>query len=82
MGDVGHINPNGIYTYDQLEKILGISKRTLSYFVEKKELIPIVFGNKYRFLGSEVLRFLQEKMKEGKDVEKDTDKAIVPQVAI
>jgi hypothetical protein len=61
------INSNAVYTYQHLEEILGITKRTLSSFVETKELKPIVFGNKYRFLGSEVLRFLEARMQNSLD---------------
>lgn len=52
---------NSVYTYADLQRIIGITKRTLSEYVDKKELRPIVFGNKYRFLGSEILRFLKAK---------------------
>ncbi len=62
MESSNQINSNAIYTYKQLEKILGVTKRTLSSYVESRKLKPIVFGNKYRFLGSEVLRFLEEMM--------------------
>jgi excisionase family DNA binding protein len=61
------INLNGVYTYEELEKILGITQRTLSYFVEKGDLKVIKFGNKYRFLGDEVLKFLRSKMEDGSE---------------
>ena len=62
MKEIHIINENSIYTYADLEEILGLTKRTLSSFVESRELRPIIFGNKYRFLGSEVLRFLEARM--------------------
>jgi predicted site-specific integrase-resolvase len=55
------LQENAVYTYKDLEEIVGVSKRTLSGFVESKKLKPIIFGNKYRFLGSEIIRFLREK---------------------
>lgn len=62
MDTKDHIEPNAVYTYSDLERILDVSKRTLSFYVDKKEIHPIVFGNKYRFLGKEILRFLEQRM--------------------
>ncbi len=67
MSSGRQINPNEIYTYDQLKEIFLITKRTLSSFVENGELRPVVFGNKYRFLGSEVLRFVNNKIEQDKN---------------
>jgi DNA-binding transcriptional MerR regulator len=64
MIDKQQIKPDAIYTYSELEKILEISRRTLAFYVEKQEIKPIIFGNKYRFLGSEILRFIKIRMGE------------------
>jgi predicted site-specific integrase-resolvase len=51
------IEENSVYNYKDLEDIFKIKIRTLSKYIKSGVLKPTKFGNKYRFLGSELLRF-------------------------
>ncbi len=53
------IEENSVYTYEQVQEILGVKKTTLSKLIKETDLKPIVLGKSYRFLGSELLGFLK-----------------------
>lgn len=53
------IEPNAIYTLQDVAKILGLSERTLGKLCEDAKIHRIRFGNKSRFLGEGLLQDLR-----------------------
>jgi len=58
------IEENSVYTFKEVEKILKITRRTLSKYIEDGRIRNMVFGNKYRFLGKDLLEDLKSLTKE------------------
>lgn len=57
------IEGTAVYTYEQLQYILGVKKTTLSKLIKEDNLKPIVLGKSYRFLGETILDFLRAQIK-------------------
>jgi excisionase family DNA binding protein len=62
-GGILEINPTSIYTYEQVQEILGV-KKTVMVRLIKEGLKPVRLGKSYRFWGEELLRFLRSKQAE------------------
>lgn len=54
------IEEKAIYTYQEVQKLLGVKKTTLGKLI-KKGLRVIQLGKSYRFLGEDLLEFLRKK---------------------
>ena len=55
------IRENAVYNYRQAQKFLGVGERTISKLIARGEISVRTVGTKYRFLGSEILRYLKSK---------------------
>ena len=53
------IEPNALYTLEEVAKILGLGERTLGKLCEDGKIHRIRFGNKNRFLGEGLLQDLR-----------------------
>ena len=49
------------YTNKEVQRWLMVGKNTITKLARGKQLIPKRVGNRYVFLGSELLRFLRSK---------------------
>ena len=55
------IEPNRVYTFDEVLKVLKLSPVTLRKLVRNGDVPASKLGKQYRFLGSELLRTLENK---------------------
>jgi excisionase family DNA binding protein len=55
------IEPNRVYTFDDVLKILKLSPVTLRRLVRSDEIHATRMGKQYRFLGAELIRTLERK---------------------
>ena len=55
------IEPNRVYTFDEVLEILQLSPVTLRKLVRRGEIPATKLGKRYRFLGSELLRTFEAK---------------------
>jgi len=51
------IDPNGIYTLDEVVKILDVSEKTLSKAIKSGELVAKKIGYGFKITGDNLLRF-------------------------
>jgi excisionase family DNA binding protein len=58
MIDLNQINPNALYTTNELCKILKVNPVTLRYYIKKKYIPAIKFGSRFLIKGSELLKVL------------------------
>ncbi len=58
--DVMNIEPNRVYTFHEVSKLLQLSPVTLRKLVRIGGLPASKLGKQYRFLGNEILKVLAE----------------------
>jgi len=58
---VGEIEPRRVYTVEEARKLLGLPVSTFRLLVRRGEIRGRKAGRQWRFLGSELLKFLQNK---------------------
>jgi excisionase family DNA binding protein len=63
------IEPNQVYTFDEVCKILNLAPTTPRKLVKNGEIPATKLGKQYRFLGSELLRTLESGQKGGRSAE-------------
>ena len=55
------IEPNRVYTFDEVLKVLKLSPVTLRKLVRNGDVPASKLGKQYRFLGAELLRAFENK---------------------
>ena len=58
------INPNEVYTTEELQRILKISKSTAMRLIKKGLIRTAKVGKQYRILGKEILRMISPKVED------------------
>jgi len=53
------IEPNRVYTFDEVLRLLKLSPVTLRRLIRSEKIPANKLGKQYRFLGSELLRALE-----------------------
>ncbi len=62
---MAEINPNEVYTTKEARNFLKISESTIKRFLKKGTIRANKVGERYRILGSELLKMVSPKTKEG-----------------
>ena len=58
------LNENEVYTLEETEKILKVSKSTVLRLIKKRIIQTAKVGKQYRILGKELLRLLSPKLED------------------
>lgn len=58
------IKPNGVYTTEEVEKLLKVSNSTVKRLLKKGILKANKVGKQYRILGLEILKLISPKVEE------------------
>lgn len=51
---------NSVYTYVQVQKMLGVKRTVLARLIKEKAIHPLQLGKTYMFLGSKLLEDLRK----------------------